>query len=704
MRILFLILSLLFASLSATSAYAQNDESPKVKIRLLPEHANVQPGEELWIGIDQSIAQGWHTYWKNPGDSGTPLNISWTNLDIEAGPLHWPSPHKIPYERLMNYGYENKLVVLQKLKLPENLPTHLPVTLTANIEILVCKETCIPEYGTYNLTLNEPDTRSEDNSAFINKARQNLPQNAGWTASFNQVDQDLVLKLNPPAELLKTINLASIELFPEDWGLISNPVKTQAFIQDGALIIKQTRGERPLKEIKQTSGILAFETNDGVHAAYHFTATKNAAKTIQQETSKTAQSGSLNFITAALFALLGGLILNLMPCVFPVLSIKALSLIKISEKHPDLARLHGLSYTAGVILSFLLIAGVLITLQAGGAQIGWGFQLQNPWIVGTLGYLLFIIGLNLIGFFEFANPFANTGGKLTQNDGLAGSFFTGILATLVATPCTAPFMAGAIGYAFIQPPIVSLVIFTMLGLGLALPYLALSFVPALQKIMPKPGAWMVIFKQALSFPMFIAALWLLWVLAQQTDAYGITAALLGAISIAFGLWLLRHCPKNKTTLSALRIMAGLSFLGALALLPICARPCAQPMGGGLTQTLISLPYSQETLQSALDSDDPVFTEMTAAWCITCKVNHAVAINIDSTKTLFSKHNIRYIVGDWTNEDPEITKYLRKHGRSGVPLYVYYGPRDPETGRRPDAKILPQVLTPAIVKNFIENNT
>lgn len=189
MRILFLILSLLFASLSATSAYAQNDESPKVKIRLLPEHANVQPGEELWIGIDQSIAQGWHTYWKNPGDSGTPLNISWTNLDIEAGPLHWPSPHKIPYERLMNYGYENKLVVLQKLKLPENLPTHLPVTLTANIEILVCKETCIPEYGTYNLTLNEPDTRSEDNSAFINKARQNLPQNAGWTASFNQVDR-----------------------------------------------------------------------------------------------------------------------------------------------------------------------------------------------------------------------------------------------------------------------------------------------------------------------------------------------------------------------------------------------------------------------------------------------------------------------------------------------------------------------------------
>ncbi|MCB1722038.1 MAG: disulfide bond formation protein DsbD, partial [Alphaproteobacteria bacterium] len=438
MRILFLILALLFASLSTTPAHAQSnetpdDESPKVKIRLLPERTGVQPGEELWIGIDQSITQGWHTYWKNPGDSGTPLSISWTNPNVKAGPLHWPTPHKIAYEPLINYGYKDELVILQKLKLPEDLPTHLPVTLTANIEILVCKETCIPEYGVYSLTLNDPDTRLEDNSAFIDKARQSLPQSAAWATSFNQLDQDLVLKLNPPAEILKTINLASIELFPEDWGLISNPAKAQAFIQDGVLIIKQTRGERPLKEIKQTSAILAFETNDGAYAAYRFTATQSANETVQQTTSSLDKASGLNFLTAALFALLGGLILNLMPCVFPVLSIKALSLVKISEKHPDLARLHGLSYTAGVILSFLFIAGALITLQAGGAQIGWGFQLQNPWIVGILGYLLFIIGLNLIGFFEFANPFGNTGSKLTQNQGLPGSFFTGILATLIAT-------------------------------------------------------------------------------------------------------------------------------------------------------------------------------------------------------------------------------------------------------------------------------
>jgi thiol:disulfide interchange protein DsbD len=262
-------------------------------------------------------------------------------------------------------------------------------------------------------------------------------------------------------------------------------------------------------------------------------------------------------------------------------------------------------------------------------------------------------------------------------------------------------MAGAIGYAFVQPPYVSLSVFTAIGLGLALPYLTLSYVPALQKIMPKPGPWMEVFKQALAFPMFLASLWLLWVLAQQTDAFGITAALLGAISIAFGLWLLRYKPVSKTRLYILRAAALLSFAGALAMLPVCARPCEQPIGGNLSQTMISMPYSEEILEQALDSDDPVFTEMTAAWCITCKVNHAMAINVASTKGVFKDRNVRYIVGDWTNEDPTITKYLQKYGRNGVPLYVYYGPRDPQTGIRPNAKVLPQVLTPAIVREYIE---
>lgn len=705
MRILFLALALFLTAITLTPSAnaAEQTDGPLVKIRLLPEKATVTGGETLWIATEQSITEHWHTYWKNPGDSGTAPAIHWTlPTGFEISDIHWPTPHKLPYGPLLNYGYEDQVVLLQQLQIPEQIPTG-PITLTADVELLVCKEECIPEYANLDLILNGENASLEDNSAYIDAALKTLPTASDWPAMYNEDNGDFILKLTPTQDILNTINLASIELFPTDWGLVHNPAKAESFIQDGTLIIKQPRGDRALKDLKATSGVLAFETNDGQPQAQAFSAEFGPLKTAQTKTAP-QQTDGLNVFSAIIFALLGGLILNLMPCVFPVLSIKALSLVKISEKHPKLARMHGISYTAGVIISFLAIAVTLIMLQAGGAQIGWGFQLQNPWIVGLLGYLLFIIGLNLIGFFEFSSRFANIGSQFTQNQGLSGSFFTGVLATLVATPCTAPFMAGAIGYAFLQPPIISLIIFTALGFGLALPYLTLSFIPALQKIMPKPGAWMEVFKQALAFPMFIAALWLLWVLAQQTDAHGITAALLGAIAIALGLWLLRQNPKTKTWQITARALAVISFITALALLPVCARPCAQPMGTELSHSFVSLPYSEEGLQTALDGDAPVFTEMTAAWCITCKVNHAIALNIDSTKQLMAKHNVQYFVGDWTNEDPEITKYLQKYGRNGVPLYVYYGPRDPVTKQRAGAKILPQVLTPAIVKDFIEGNT
>ena len=327
-----------------------------------------------------------------------------------------------------------------------------------------------------------------------------------------------------------------------------------------------------------------------------------------------------------------------MPCVFPVLSIKALSLVKIAEKHPTAAKFHGLAYTAGVVLSFVLIAAILIALKAGGSQIGWGFQLQNPYVVGALALLLLTIGLNMAGVFEIRNPFGNLGGKLASGGGYSGSFFTGVLATLVATPCTAPFMAGAIAYALLQSEIVALGIFAALGFGLALPYLLLSIVPAFQKMLPRPGRWMETFRKILSVPMFLAALWLGWVLTQQIG------------------------PQNHDNLE---------FGSA---------------------------YSESALEAALKTDQPVFVEMTAAWCITCKVNHKTSIDIDSTKTLFKEKNVIYLVGDWTNEDPAITKFLQGYGRSGVPIYVYYAP--PERGQRPQPKVLPQVLTPAIVQNTL----
>lgn len=684
---------------SHANAQPQQD-SNKVTVRLLAEHGAVSGGDELWIGMEQIIADHWHTYWKNPGDSGTSPAIYWSiPKGFEVGEIVWPTPQKLPYPPLMNYGYSEQVLLLQRLTLPENLPEG-PIELTADIELLVCKEECIPEYGTYTLTLNGPDAENEDNSAYFQQALKNIPADTNWNAEFSENKTNFVLTAELPSNIEEAINTGTIQFFPVDWGMVKNAEASISSLDGKTLTITQARGERSLNALEQMNGVIAFETKDGEKRAYNITA-KPAAEPVANKTEKATESEKvqLGFLGAIFFALIGGLILNLMPCVFPVLSIKALSLVKIAQKHPELARSHGLAYTAGVILCFLLIAGILIVFQSAGAEIGWGFQLQNPWIVGALGYLLFIIGLNLMGFFEFASPFGNLGGKLTQKEGPTGSFFTGILATLVATPCTAPFMAGALGYALVQPPIVSLAVFVALGFGLALPYLALSFVPSLQKMLPKPGAWMDVFKQLLAFPMFVASLWLFWVLSQQTTVENLSAALLGALLIAFGIWLFRHQPTDKFYKTSVNIIAIICILLAFGFLPMRA---TTPEGAPKTATF-SQPYSVTTYERALASDNAVFTEMTAAWCITCKVNAAVALDIPSTQTLFADNNVEYLVGDWTNEDPEITKYLKKYGRNGVPLYVFYGAPNAETGERPEPVILPQLLTPGIVAETIKGN-
>lgn len=344
-------------------------------------------------------------------------------------------------------------------------------------------------------------------------------------------------------------------------------------------------------------------------------------------------------------------------------------------------------------------------MQAGGQQIGWGFQLQNPIIISLLTYLLFLIGLNLSGFFEIGNTFGNAGQKLTQGDGLNSSFFTGVLATIVATPCTAPFMSVAIGYALLQPAYVSLSVFAALGLGLAFPYLVLSFVPTLQKSMPKPGAWMDIFKQFLAFPMFAFAAWLVWILAQQAGSFGVLGILLGMILLSFAIWLSKVKPRKGKMKTVGVILIALSLLGALAVIPAKSSPMnLKEVSEVSAQELSYETYSPPNLKAALDSSAPVFVEMTAAWCITCKVNHASSINRSSTIQLFAKNNVRYLVGDWTNYDPEITQYLKEFGRNGVPIYVFYGAPDPKTNLRPEPVVLPQILTPAIVANTVNGTT
>lgn len=709
------ILTLSFL-VSNYSANAQDLER-YTSVTPIAEHIALRPAEEITIATQIDLAPHWHVYWKNPGDSGLPVKIQWELPEgFEIGEIKWPTPDKISYDILVNYGYYDQTILLQTLKAPDVLPEG-KVTLKAKVDMLVCNEICIPESSEILLDLNDPEKLEEDNAEYIEKAKLKIASPIKGQFIYSELDSFLQLSLKPEDRTLLTDATAdNVEFFPYDWGIINHVAMPEAEVEDGHISIKHERGDQSFEEIETLRGLLVIKGKKGENQGFEIEAiaekktispsvTVNQNNTTQpqnvQSTNKSVQPAKTTWFSALYLALFGGLILNLMPCVFPVLSMKALSLVKMGEKEKKTAQAHGIAYTLGVVLSFLVIGGILVFLKEAGSVIGWGFQLQNPVVVAVLAYLLFAIGLNLVGFFDFDFGLGNVGNKLTQGHSVTSSFFTGALATIVATPCTAPFMGAAMGFALTQGTIVSLSVFAALGFGLALPYLLLSIFPPLRAFLPKPGAWMNTFKQFLAFPMFASSIWLIWVLDQQSGAMGILFVLLGMLSIAFAVWL-SHIRTSGLAKSLKRICFALSLLVALYSLS----HIKTEMVNQKTDTenyAFEQPFSQEKLSELLQGDDPVFVEMTAAWCITCKINHNIAINTDATKTLFNDNKVQYLVGDWTNSDDTITKYLASYGRNGVPLYVFYGARDPQTKIRPEPYILPQVLTPKIVKESIEQD-
>lgn len=691
-----LLILLLGQPLAVSAQETSGTQQKYVKIRLLPERAAIAPGEEIWVGIEQSIHPGWHTYWRNPGDSGSDPRVKWTLPEgFSVSEIHWPTPKKLPFGPMTNYGYENNVILLQKLKAPDSLPEG-PLSFSAMVDVLVCHDICIPEFGTYDMTLNAAQ-EGEDNAPYLLEAQTKLPMDAPEQALLRKLEDAVELEIPSAAWCNHGDNpCAGIEMFPLEWGIVNNAAPPRILFDGTKLSIRQEAGERDWAELNEPRFLITYTDAQGQKAGIEFVAAMDAPGIVfDMDDIRTGPSLPL----VLLLALVGGLILNLMPCVFPVLSLKALSLIKTAQKNPAQARLHGISYTAGVIASFLAIAGILMALQAAGAQIGWGFQLQNPIVITLLIYLLFAIGLNLMGFFEVPSRLENIGGKLAGGKGVSGSFFTGILATIVATPCTAPFMGAAIGFALTQNAFISLIVFAFLGLGLALPYLALSFVPALQRLLPKPGKWMETFRQFLSFPIFLTCVWLLWVLSQQVGPAGILGAALGVTSLTFALWLAKTAPSSGLWRRIVRILAILSALAALGFMPLGA-DISSTIQTSSIQSFGEV-YSAAKLEEALAGDFPVFVEMTAAWCITCKVNHATSLNIESTKKLFAEKGIKFLVGDWTNYDPAITEFLNRFGRNGVPIYVYYAPPSPETKQRPEPVLLPQILTPGLVAGALK---
>lgn len=717
-----------------TASAQEPGSPPKVSIKVIPEFDSVKPGQTIAVAVEQTIEDHWHVYWKNPGDSGEATRIRWILPEgVTAGEIQWPIPERIAFGPLLNFGYNKQVSYLIDLNVPSDYKART-IQGTADVELLVCKDICIPETSQikFEIPVAAPDaTSAAVDAPYFTEIRKKIPETVAWQGMVEESNNALMLSFRADPEILPILSAAkSVEFYPEEWGLIQYPAPQEAKVENGQITLKIPRDTRPLSEVKEIKGVLVYQAADGTRKGFNVqtpvAALPNetvpaslaidddqAPAEYQPEDATAAQPAVVDEDTslpkALLFAFLGGLILNLMPCVFPILSMKALSLVKMSEREQHQAVFSGIAYTLGVLACFALIAGVLIILQHAGENIGWGFQLQNPVVVLLLSYILFVVGLNLSGMFEFDLGFANIGGKLTRKKGYSGSFFTGALATVVATPCTAPFMGVALGYALLQPSAIALLIFLTLGFGLALPYLLLCIAPPLRKMLPRPGAWMETFRQFLAFPMFASAAWLLWVYGQQVEGYytGLMA-LLGAVFIAMGIWMWKRAPQHQPARSFIRIISIAFMVVAVSIASISMAKIpasVTDVADNLTDAVPvqeTIAFTPATLEKLLAGNDPVFVEMTASWCITCKVNEKIALTTEATRTLFKDHNVSYLQGDWTNQNPEITDFLKKYGRNGVPLYVFYGERDPTTHERPEAVVLPQLLTNGLVADLITN--
>jgi thiol:disulfide interchange protein/DsbC/DsbD-like thiol-disulfide interchange protein len=683
-----------------------------VKARLVSETDGIGPGQSIWVALELQIRDGWHTYWRNPGDSGQATKLVWTlPAGFTAGDIVWTTPHRFVIDPLVNYGYAKHAVHLVEITAPKDLAVSAsPLALKAKASWLVCSDVCIPESADVELKMPVQAAAGIDSSTapLFSAARADLPTPAPASTSARVDDGRLILTLGRDwGATLERVT--SLSFYPYDDGAIEYAAPQTLQRHGGSIDLAMKLGYQPPKSGSVRGVLLATEGGENITVPIEVSAplaagapgalAAAAAPRFAPANKPAAErTGTPALPMLMMLAVLGGLILNLMPCVFPVLSIKAIGLVEQARKHPAAVRTKGLVFAAGVIASMLALAAVLLALRAGGEQIGWGFQLQSPLFVTLMIYLLLAVGLNLSGVFEVGGGLAGVGDSLTQGDSYRASFFTGVLTTLVATPCTAPFMAAAVGAAITQSPIVALAIFAALGAGLSLPYLLISIAPWMRRALPKPGAWMDTLKQVFAFPMYASAAWLLWVLAQQTSSIGLGAALAGAILVGFGAWAYQ---KSKGTSARGRLVALTTSAAAVLLaLVLPARfadvAAAAPAAGPSAASESSegwQPYDPQRVRALRASGTPLLVNFTASWCLTCLVNERNAFADPQVRGILRSKGVTLMKGDWTNRDPSITQALADFGRAGVPLYVLYNSKPGATA----PVVLPQLLTAGIVE-------
>ncbi|WP_082781813.1 protein-disulfide reductase DsbD family protein [Acetobacter malorum] len=661
----------------------------------------------LHVALRLKLQDGWHTYWRNPGDAGEAPDVTVTAdgaFNGKASPIVWPTPHRIPDSSLMSYAYTGDVVLPMELPLhPAGGETSGPTTLKAHASWLVCENVCVPEEADLAVTLQPGPAHLSAEASLFSAAAEATPVPSPYAAT---VSADGVLTIKGAD--LSARSVQDAWFMPDQPGLIDQAATQKFTVQDGsaALLLKR------LPEFASTqplSGLLVLKDAAGNERSLSLTARPvpalaGAPFASGQNASSSPLTSTLTqagFLQQVVFAFLGGLILNLMPCVFPILAMKALSLARLGKAERRTQVMSAACYSLGVMVTFLALGGVMMGLRVAGAAADWGFQFQSPLFVTLVTWLLFAMALNLLGVFEFMP--VSAGSSLTSHaHGHWHDVVTGILAVVVATPCTAPFMGVAIAGALSGPPAMGLIVFAAMGLGLAAPYLLLTTVPGLAARLPKPGAWMQYLRQFLAFPLLGSCVWLLWVASLEGGASVVLLLATGLVLLGFAGWIygvaqVRLIQQGHTrTSTALHGLALLGLLGALALVPALRHQSAAPAASGsLTSGLPkgTEPFSEARLKELHAAGKPVFVDMTAAWCITCLVNERVALDIPSTQAAFAAHGVTVLRGDWTNHDPAISAFLKAHGRDGVPFYLYVPANGPEV-------VLPQILTPGLVASTV----
>lgn len=687
--------------------------TPHVVAELVAERSAVQAGQVMQVGLSLTHQPGWHTYWRNPGDSGLPTRLTWqVPAGSQVGEIEWPVPQRLPVGPLMNYGYEGELLLPVNFTPPPSAKPGDTLSLRARADWLVCKEVCIPESVELELQLPvvgqdvTPGTTAAT-PAFASNAAAQPQALKGWAAELQHAGRDALLVLKRTSGKLPAAadKAPSIQLFPHAAQLLETARHEVYRTTQGYAVKLRLLPDATLPASLRTT-VLAPPANPGEmtvwgmsSAAAEFVATVKAVPqlsplpesdhlpdllTASTALSQPTQSTTLSIWAALGMALLGGMVLNLMPCVFPVLSIKLLSL----AQHQDSRSLsaHALAYSLGVVLSFVALAAALLALREAGSAVGWGFQLQEPGVVFGLAVLFFLLGLNLLGVFELVNVTPQALANWRDQRPAVDAFASGVLAVVAASPCTAPFMGAALGFALTQSTVVSLGVFAALGIGMALPYVALTVLPGWRHRLPRPGMWMVRLKQALAFPMFATVVWLLWVLGQQAGIDESSRVLLVLVGVAWVIWMLSG-PDHQGASHWFRRTLLLGALAGLVSWGWPATPAPNGTGTSLSNDAAAAwkPFDEATVADHLARGETVFIDFTAAWCVTCQVNKRLVLNSPQTMQDFAQAKVVLMRADWTDRNPQITAALARLGRNGVPVYVLLRP-----GKAP--VLLPEVLS------------